>query len=190
MNKQTISIIIVLVIALAAVFVIFQDNNSPKDEQHLETQQQEETIAPAETDNDKIPEFSMPDTNGKNVSIMDEIAKNRITIIDFWASWCGPCINEMPNIKSIYNQHKGIGIIGISLDSNRNEWQTAIEKLEMNWVQLSDLRGWDNEAARLFNVNSIPYTIVVSQDGTILATGLRGKSLKDFINNRMAESHP
>lgn len=179
-----------MIIAVVAVFIIFQDNSSHKDEQHFEKQQQEESVAPVETDKNKIPEFSMPDISGKNISIMDEIAKNRITIIDFWASWCGPCISEMPNIKSIYRRHRNLGIIGISLDSNRNEWQTAIEKLEMNWVQLSDLRGWDNETAHLFNVNSIPYTIVVSQDGTILATGLRGESLKDFINNKMAEQHP
>lgn len=188
MKKTAISLISVVIIAILALCVLFQNHKSIS---RLQTEKHdlENRVSPSSaTLDNKIPEISLMDAEGQNVSIMKEIAKKRITIIDFWASWCNPCIDEMPNIKSIYNRHKdSVGIIGISLDKDRDEWQAAVRELEMNWIQLSDLQGWNSKAARLFNVSSIPYTIIVSQDGTILANGLRGESLQDFINNRMTE---
>lgn len=135
----------------------------------------------------KINDFEMNDINGKPISIMQEISKNKITIIDFWASWCGPCLNEMPNIISMYKQHKedGLGIFGISLDSRQNEWENATKRFGIEWPQVSDLKGWNNAAARMFNVQSIPMTIVVDNKGTILKKGLRGTELKAYIESEL-----
>lgn len=132
---------------------------------------------------DMVPDIKMNDINGNNTSVKAEVAKNKITIIDFWASWCGPCIKEMPSVVALYADYhaKGLGIIGISLDEDEAAWKQAVDKLDMKWTHLSDLQGWDNAAAQLLDVRSIPHTIVVDRQGTILAQGLRGDDLRRFI---------
>ena len=134
-----------------------------------------------------IPNFSQATPDGAELSIMSEVAKNRITIIDFWASWCGPCRQEMPNMIALYNDYKdsGLGIVGVSLDQDKDAWVTAIKTLQLPWAQMSDLKGWDNAAAKQFNITSIPHTIVVNQKGVILERGLRGEALKQFIAEQL-----
>lgn len=134
-----------------------------------------------------MPDFTMDDTNGKPVNALTEITKNKLTIIDFWASWCGPCRRDMPDMVRLYNTYKdkGLGILGVSLDSKREAWKSASKNLGIVWPQVSDLKGWNNAAAQLFNVRAIPQTIVVSSDGTILKKGLRGSELEDFVASQL-----
>lgn len=135
----------------------------------------------------KINDFTMNDINGKPQSIMSEIAKHKLTVIDFWASWCGPCRQEMPNVVKLYNDYnsKGLGIIGISLDKKQQDWENATKNLGIKWVQLSDLEGWNNAAAKMMNVRSIPQTIIVDNKGTIIAKGLRGAELESFVQSKL-----
>lgn len=128
----------------------------------------------------------MPTPNGKIVSVSQEIKKNKITIIDFWASWCVPCRKEMRNIIDLHDKYKnkGVGVIGISLDSNVDEWEKAIKKLNIQWLQLSDLKEWDNAGVKLFNIHNIPYTVIIDNQGNIIGRDLRGKQLSDFIEER------
>lgn len=132
-----------------------------------------------------MPDFTMEDINGKPVSALDEIKKNKVTVIDFWASWCGPCRMEMPNMVRMYNTYKanGLGIFGVSLDKNRSAWENTSKELGVIWPQVSDLKGWDNAAAQMFNVKSIPQTIVVDSNGKILKKGLRGEELEEFVKS-------
>ena len=134
-----------------------------------------------------ITDFTQKALDGSNVSLLEEIKKNKLTIIDFWASWCGPCRQEMPFMLELYDsyQPQGLGIIGISLDEEHDAWQHASDALGVKWPQMSDLKGWENEIAQHFQVNSIPHTIVVDQTGKILRRGLRGKQLEEFIAEQL-----
>ena len=104
-------------------------------------------------------------------------------LLDFWASWCGPCRAEMPAVKAAYEAYKdkGFGIVGVSLDNNKEAWVGAIANLGMAWPQLSDLQGWGCAGAKLYGVNSIPATVLVAKDGTILAKNLRGEAIKEKL---------
>ncbi len=134
-----------------------------------------------------LPDFSQPAPDGTVVNIKDQYSQHQVTIIDFWASWCGPCREEMPSLVALYNDYKdkGLGVVGVSLDNDATAWQTAISKLNMTWPQMSDLKGWKNAAAQQLKIESIPHTIIVDQKGTILQRGLRGDNLRAFIEEQL-----
>lgn len=136
---------------------------------------------------DVIPDFTMQTPEGKDISIISEIKNNKITVIDFWASWCGPCREEMPAMKKMLteNKDKGFGIVGISLDDNKEDWAACIQELQLTWPQMSDLKGGASTIAQSFGVRAIPFTVVVSQDGTILKKGLRGEELAAFVSEKL-----
>lgn len=138
-----------------------------------------------------IPNFSQATPEGNELNIMTEVSKNKVTILDFWASWCAPCRQEMPFMLSLYeaNKDRGLGIVGISLDSDKDDWLNAIKHLQLPWPQMSDLKGWDNTVAKTFNINSIPHTVVVDQQGKILRRGLRGEPLKNFVEEQLKQSN-
>lgn len=130
-------------------------------------------------------DFTMNDNNGKPVSVMSIVSENRYTLVDFWASWCGPCRAEMPNVVAAYQKYhdKGFEVVGVSLDEDKKSWIAAIEKLQMPWPQLSDLKGWQCEGAVLYKVQAIPSNLLVDQSGKIVAKNLR----EDELQNKLAE---
>ena len=131
----------------------------------------------------KFTDFTLPDPEGNPMKLSDIIAKNKYTLIDFWASWCGPCRAEMPNVVAAYKEYnkKGFGIVGVSLDSDAAKWKDAIKSMNMTWDHMSDVKGWQCEGAALYGVNSIPATVLVAQDGTIIARNLRGEAIKEKL---------
>ena len=128
-------------------------------------------------------DFEMPDTEGNMHKLSEYVAANKVTLVDFWASWCGPCRAEMPAVKAAYEAYKdkGFGIVGVSLDSNKEAWTAAIANLGMEWAHISDLKGWGCEGAKLYGVSSIPATVLVAQDGTILARNVRGEAIQEKL---------
>ena len=128
-------------------------------------------------------DFEMPDVDGNMHKLSEYIAANEVTLIDFWASWCGPCRAEMPAVKAAYEAYKGkgFGIVGVSLDSNKEAWVKAIADLGIEWPQISDIKGWNCAGAKLYGVNSIPATVLVAKDGTILAKNVRGEAIQEKL---------
>ena len=133
-------------------------------------------------------DIQLPDPDGKTLKVSDYVGKNKYVLIDFWASWCGPCRAEMPTVVEAYTKFhdKGFEVIGVSLDNDKDAWVKAIEKLQMPWPQMSDLKGWESEAAATYHVQAIPANVLLDQQGNIIAKDLRGEDLL----NKMAEVLP
>ncbi|MCX2743993.1 TlpA disulfide reductase family protein [Mangrovivirga sp. M17] len=127
------------------------------------------------------PEISQETPEGDTLNLSD--FRGKYVLIDFWASWCGPCRKENPYMVKLYDRFKGedFEIFGVSLDQNEKAWVSAIEADNINWAHVSDLQGWGNEAAQKYVVNSIPHTVLIDPDGKIIASGLRGESLNEKL---------
>lgn len=104
-------------------------------------------------------------------------------LLDFWASWCGPCLAEVPNVKAVYEQYKdkGFEIYGVSLDDKKDAWVNAIEKHDLPWIHVSSLKGWECPVAKIYNVTGIPKMYLLDKEGRIVAMDLRGEALKEKV---------
>jgi thiol-disulfide isomerase/thioredoxin len=127
----------------------------------------------------------MADMEGNMHKLSEYVGQGKIVLIDFWASWCPPCRKEMPALVELYKKYnkKGFEIVGVSLDKDKDAWVEGVKNMHMEWKQLSDLKFWESEGAALYGVNSIPHTVLVDKDGTILAKNLHGEEL----NTKLAE---
>lgn len=124
-------------------------------------------------------DLKLPDTEGVEHSLGEYVGKGKYVLIDFWASWCGPCRRSMPAMKQLYEawKDKGLDIVGLSLDSDKAAWQGAIKRIGLPWHHLSDLQGWNSEAAKTYGVNSIPATLLLGPDGKVIASGLEAAEI-------------
>lgn len=128
------------------------------------------------------PEINLPDINNQSVALSS--LKGKVVLIDFWASWCGPCRKENPNVVRLYNQYKdkGFDIYSVSLDKNKDAWIKAIEMDKLTWPShVSDLLQWSSSVVPQFGIEGIPFTMLIDRDGKILAKGLRGQQLEDKL---------
>ena len=128
----------------------------------------------------KFQDLEEPDPDGNVHKLSEYLGQGNWVLVDFWASWCGPCKEEMPNVAEVYKAYhdKGFEIVGLSFDQDKDAWVQAIKDWEMPWIHLSDLKRWKTVASEVYGVQAIPDNILVDPEGTVVARGLRGEALK------------
>ena len=129
-----------------------------------------------------MPDIELEDPNGKTRALSD--LRGKVVLVDFWASWCGPCRRENPNVVRAWNEYKdqGFEVFSVSLDKDLKKWKRAIDQDGLIWpYHISDLRGWSSSATQLFGISSIPHAILIDKDGTVVATHLRGAQLESEL---------
>jgi len=136
---------------------------------------------------DEVPDISLKDTSNNTLTLSS--LRGKVVLIDFWASWCGPCRVENPNVVKVFNKYKdkGFTVFGVSLDQNKDKWLGAIKNDKLTWSHVSDLKGWSSEGARLYGVKSIPQTFLIDKDGKVIAKNLRGEMLEQKLKEIFKE---
>ena len=134
-----------------------------------------------------FPDFNEKDLAGQPLSVSEY--KGKVLLIDFWATWCGPCVNELPNVIKTYQAHhaQGFDIIGVSLDQDESKLKSFIKERNMAWRQFFDGKGWENKLATKYGITSIPATFLLDRDGKIIGKDLRGESLEEAVTKALAQ---
>lgn len=150
-----------------------------------------EIIADLETEKrvavgSQFTDFRLPGLVGDSIALSDLVGKTDYVLVDFWASWCGPCINSLPELKSLYNIHKGsrLEILSVSLDEDRALWSGAVASHQLVWKHVSDLKGWKCEGSRLYAVNSIPATVLIDKSGKIVGRNLSIHKIGNLLSGK------
>ena len=155
-----------------------------------ESQQAEQLIKMKSSDMDEIgkkfEDFKVKDTKGKDLSV--GMLKGKVVLVDFWATWCETCMQEMPQIRTVYNKYheKGFEIIGVSLDTDESQFVTTIENFKMKWPQFFDGQYFQNELAEKYNVSAVPVTYLIDKKGVIFWKGIGSEQLADAVEKLLA----
>jgi len=158
------------------------DEETKKDEKIalvIENLEREKKVAVGQ----QFTDFELPMPNGEMLKLSDLVGKTDYLLIDFWASWCGPCIGSFPALKSVYEKYQGkrFEILGVSLDKNESDWRGAIAKYKLTWKHVSDLKFWQCEAAQIYAVSSIPNTVLIDKNGKIVGRNLHPMQIEDIL---------
>lgn len=155
--------------------------------ENMKAQAEAKKINRALVEGSKFPDFEEKDLDGKALSIANY--KGKVVLIDFWATWCGPCVGELPNVLKAYEKFHGQGfeIIGVSLDSDEGKLKSFIADKKMTWQQFFDGKGWGNKLAAKYGIQSIPATYLLDGEGKIIGKGMRGEALAEAVEKALAK---
>ncbi len=130
---------------------------------------------------ESVPEIALPDVNGKMITLSS--FKGKVVLIDFWASWCGPCRAANPSVVRLYNKYKdkGFEVFGVSIDSKKEAWIKAIRQDKIKYTQVNDNGGWNSNVAATFGINQIPTSFLVDKNGRVVAIDAEGKELYKLV---------
>lgn len=133
-------------------------------------------------------DLQMKNSKGEQAKLSDWAGRGKAVVVDFWASWCPPCREEMPALIELYKKYRDrVDFVGVSLDASSDSWISAIGTLNIPWGQLSDLKGWQSQAVDLYGIESIPYLLLLDEEGRIVAKGLNAETLKEKLAERYPE---
>ncbi|MDQ0781833.1 peroxiredoxin [Chryseobacterium sp. W4I1] len=133
----------------------------------------------------QAPEIVLSKTDGSSFSLSS--LKGRLVLIDFWATWCAPCVGEQPELKNLYNtfsdrvKKQEFEILGVSLDKNKESWEKAIDRFGISWTQVSDLKFWKSPVAKAYEIEELPFNVIIDSQGKIIAKNLHGTDLVNFL---------
>jgi len=136
----------------------------------------------------KAPDILSKDQHGNPINLFENLGK--VTLIDFWASWCGPCIRQLPDLHKAYDEYQddGFEIFSVSVDTKENKWTEAIEKYQMNWLHASDVNGWQSAHAKDYNVTFVPFNLLLDENGTIIGKNLHSVTLQETVKELLNKS--
>jgi len=139
--------------------------------------------------NEEAPDIHLKTFQGNNFKLSS--LKGKVVLLDFWATWCAPCVEEQPFLKAIYTEHEKavqagqFEIVGVSLDKSKENWKKIIDRENINWLQISDLQFWKSPVAKTYGIEELPYNLVLDTSGKIIAINIHGEELKTFIANEL-----
>ncbi|MCF2491033.1 TlpA disulfide reductase family protein [Dyadobacter sp. CY347] len=140
----------------------------------------------------KAPEILLPSITGQSIALSSQ--KGKVVLVDFWASWCAPCVEEQPELKKLYNQfnksgkrEKNFEIFGVSLDSKKPAWEKAVRKYKINWIQVSDLKFWTSPVAKTYEIEALPFNVLLDKTGTIVGVNLHGAELEKAVSAELGK---
>ncbi len=131
-------------------------------------------------------DFKLPALTGDSIALSDLVGKTDFVMIDFWASWCGPCMRSLPDLKTLYGKYKGtrFQILGVSLDDDKSAWANTVSSHNLEWKMVSDLKGWKCEGSRIYAVNSIPSTVLIDKTGKIVGRNLSIDEMDKILSEK------